>query len=118
MLSSRRDRFPLPVAETPPHPCAACAGRQAAKPRCRCALSTALRGRVHPRENRFRLPDIQRRTANEGRVLSPARHRSRHPHSAKLAWPCLGSVLGKEMITEFQVVCTTGLDTEKHHLVA
>src|SRR4029077_3096520 len=69
------------------HPCAAYAGRQGVRPRCRYAPSTASGGRGLRPENRFRSPDIVLRTAIEDRVLSLARHQRRHPHSAKLAWP-------------------------------
>src|SRR6266581_5710284 len=106
MPASLRGKFPWLLAEIRRHPCAACAGQQGAVPRCRYAPSTALTSRVRPRENRFRSPDTQRRTASEDHVLSPANHQSHHPRLAKLVWPCSAPVLEKEMITDFLAVWT------------
>src|SRR4029077_21192467 len=107
MPAWHRDKAPWLVARIPLRPCAAWVGRQGARPHCRCASSTASKDRARLQENRFRSHDIQRRTANEDRVLSPAKHRNRHPHSAIWVSPCSVSVLGKVMITDFWLVCPT-----------
>src|SRR5271169_78437 len=112
MPASHWGRYPLPVEGIRPRPCAACAGRQAVELRCHSAPSTVSADRAHLRVNRFLSPDIQRRTANEDRVLSRAEHQNRHPHSAILVWPCSVSVQGKHITTQFCVFRSSWLDTE------